>query len=213
MAAIDDFLPDIMADVESCPEFTARRAVVQAAIKFCEDTQAWMEWLDPIQVNDNQPSYELDMPTGAELVMVREVWAPGTQLTAKTVPEISRILSAWQTATGAPRFYNMVTWGELRLYPIPLNAGADLMLTVRVALKPKATVTSIPDAIVSRWRRAVLERAKADLMAMPNKAWSSPDQAGYHETLYGIERDKASADRMNDGVSGTGTVYSVRFGR
>ncbi|UIF90856.1 hypothetical protein [Cupriavidus sp. UYPR2.512] len=213
MAAIDDFLPDIMADVESCPEFTVRRAVVQAAIKFCEDTQAWMEWLDPILVFDNKAVYELDLPTGADLVMVREVWAPGVELTAKTVPEISRIFAAWQTATGAPRFYNMVTWGELRLYPIPLNAGADLALTVRVALKPKATATTIPDAIASRWRRAVLERAKADLMAMPSKAWSSAEQAGYHETLYVTERDKASADRLNDGVSGTGTVYSVRFGR
>lgn len=212
MASLDDFMPDILPDVEGCPEVTAKYALVQAAIYFCRTTQAWTEMLDPIPVREGEHTYELDMPSGAELVMVREVWLPGGALQGASLTEIARTHADWQTAVGAPAFYNMLTWGELRIYPIPKNQPADLTMTVRAALKPSPRVTSLPDVLAVRWRDALIERTKMSLLLMAGKTWANPEQALLHQANYKREADLAGADRLNDGVGSGGTVYAVRFG-
>jgi hypothetical protein len=198
--------------VEGCPEITARRHLIQAAIHFCRITQAWMEVLDPAPIADKVATYELDLPTGTRLVMVREVWGPHYALTPKSLPEVVRIIPAWQTQEGEPQFYNMLTWNELRIYPIPVNPPDGFALTVRAAVAPADTATDIPAAIAQRYRDAILARAKMTLMSMPNKAWTNVDQATINAVIYQSECDQASIARLTDGVASGGTAYPVRFG-
>lgn len=212
MASFDDFLPDIMPDVGTCPPDTVRREVLQAAIHFCRTTQAWTEMLDPSALINKMATYSLDLPSDSRLIMVREVWAPDRQLLPRSLQEVARRYPNWQVAQGAPEFYNMLTWNELRIYPIPIGIPKGFAITVRAALAPTNTAKVAPDVLAERWRDAIIARAKSQLMIMRDKPWTDVNTAAIHAGVYRTECDLAGAERINDGVSGGGTVHAVSFG-
>ena len=65
-----DLLPYLLAEVPAAPDVTAKMALVQAAIEFCRETQAWDELQDPITVIDGINTYDLDAPADASVVSI-----------------------------------------------------------------------------------------------------------------------------------------------
>jgi len=208
---IDVFLPHILPSVIGCPDFSARSAVVEAAIEFCTRSHGWTETLDLLYLSKGNHSYELDLPMDARLVMVKNVWAARGELTSKTMDEITRELPDWQSARGDPRFYNQLNWEELRVYPTP-NRPESAPLLVRAALAPKRTATTFPDSFADRNFQTIASGALARLLIVPGQAWTNPPLAAYHKNEFDKAIGDVKVEMFHDRVAGSTRVAPRRFG-
>ena len=208
-----DLLPYLLAEVPAAPDVTAKMALVQAAIEFCRETQAWDELQDPITVIDGINTYDLDAPADATVVSIKEVWAADRQLVPVTLAKLVEVMPNWQTAEGSdPVYYNAaVDWATIRIFPSPVNANSQ-KLTLRVVYQPKLTATALPDFLANNYLDTLLSGAKARLMLMPQKAWSSPELGAYHKGLFDQGIVQARIDIFHERAPGTVTVRPRRFG-
>jgi hypothetical protein len=208
---IDVFLPHVLPSVIGCPDFTARSAILEAAIKFCTDSHAWTETLDLLYLSNGTHSYELDLPKDTRAAMVKNVWAANGELTSKTMDEIVARIPNWQTARGTPLYFNQLNWEELRVYPIP-NSPESTALTVRAALAPKRTATTFPDSFADRNFQAIVSGALGHLMMLPGQAWSNPALAAYHKGEFDAAVGAAKVEMFHERVAGSTRVAPRRFG-
>ena len=208
---LDVFLPHILPDVAGCPAFTARLAIIEAAIELCTDSGAWTETLDLIYTSAGTHSYELDLPKDARALLITNVWAPSGELTAKSVTEIARLVPDWQSAKGTPAYFNQQNWTEFRVYPIP-NSPESAALTVRAQLAPTRAASTLPDFMADRHFQGIVSGALARLMLKPAQAWSNPQLAAYHKTEFRLACGNAKVEIFHDRVAGSMRVTPRRFG-
>jgi hypothetical protein len=208
---IDVFLPHVLPSAPGCPDFSARSAVLEAAIEFCTKSHAWTETLDLVYLSNGTHSYELDLPKDTRLVMIKNIWAARGELTSKTMDEIGRELPDWQTARGDPRFFNQLNWEELRVYPTP-NRPESAGLLVRAALAPKRTATTFPDSFADRNFQTIVSGALARLLVVPGQAWSNPALAAYHKGEFAQAVGDVKVEMFHERVAGSTRVAPRRFG-
>lgn len=207
---LDVFLPHILPDVAGCPAFTARLAIIEAAIEFCTKSGAWTETLALIPTTSGDYSYAPALPAGARALLITNVWAASSELTAKTMTEIARLIPDWQTAQGTPVYFNQENWTEFRVYPTP-NAPGAAALTVRAQLAPTRAATTLPDFIADRHFQGIVSGALARLMLKPAQAWSNPPLAAYHKEEFLIACGDAKVAIFHDRVQGSLRVTPRRF--
>lgn len=212
MASIDSFFPYIQPDITSCPNGLVRNALVMSAIEFCKGSLAWNELQDPIVLVDSVNRYDIDIPNGAQLVGLINLWGPSRELTPKTLNEITQVLPNWQTAQGnTPIVYTQPSPTEVMVFPIPINSlGASL--TPRAAYAPLPTASTLPDILLSRYVDAVAAGAKARLMRMSKQPWSDPASAAAFHQDFLTEIDKARIEVLHEFVQGSLSVVPRKFG-
>ncbi|WP_426106368.1 hypothetical protein [Massilia sp. TSP1-1-2] len=208
--SIDVFLPHVLPSVIGCPDFSARSAIVEAAIKFCEASHGWTETLDLLYMSNGTHSYELDLPKDTRAVMIKNVWAAKGELIGKNMTEIAANIPDWQTARGTPRFFNQLNWEEMRVYPTPNNPTAAA-LTVRAALAPKRTASTFPDSFADRNFQAIVSGALWKLLVVPGQAWSNAPLAAYHLGEFNAAVATAKVEMFHDRVQGNARVAPRRF--
>lgn len=211
---LEDFHPFILADVMGCPAPMIDQALVLAAQEFCRETFAWTEPQDPVLLVNGVQDYELDVPTQAIALAVREVRFEKRTLRATTLAELGRVMPGWETLLGnAPSHYNAsVDRGSIRVYPIPsmVNGGS---LTIRTAFIPALTTTTLPDFLGVYHTEVLASGAKARLMMAPaDKAWSNAQLGLYHRKLFDDGIVNAKIAELHDRVPGPLTVAPRRFG-
>jgi hypothetical protein len=206
---ISDFLPNIMGDLPSCPDETARIAVVRALQRLCERSKAWAAWVDPILLQDGNPTYDIDPPQGALTLFVREVWCGGRQLTGQDQTYLERTFEPGATAQ-APLFFNTGARQTVTVYPTP-DAPTD-SLRVKAVFQPVLAATSIPDDI-ALYHGALLEAgAKGALMLQPKKPWSDPQLGAYWTGIFNTGVEAASIDTEHGNVPASTFVRPRAFG-
>lgn len=159
-------LPGVGADL-------AANAIRNTIIEFCQLSWCWRAFLDPVTVLAKINTYELDAPTGAEIVQALVVKLAGEELTPAAEDDLAQRYPRWQTELGAPKFYLTDEPGQILLAPVP-DSKVQNGLLVTVALQPTRVSTGFPTWIWSRYFDALAAGAKARLMAMPSKPWTSP---------------------------------------
>lgn len=209
----DDFYPLILPEVPGCPDITVQKALVMAAIDFCRETLAWTEVQDALPLVNNVQDYEIDVPSGAYLVTVRDVWIGSRRLQPKGLSDMYTALPDWQTAaTNMPMFYNQaVDRGSLRLYPMPGNITTEA-LVVRAAYAPLVSATSIPDFIGQRHMDVLCSGAKARLLLMSTAVWANQAAGMYHKQIFDDGVIKSRIEEAHDRVRGSISVSPRRFG-
>lgn len=212
--SLDALFPHVMPSVGSaCPNPLARSMLLRAAIRFCKESLVWSVLGDALPIVDTVSTYEIDRPTGkAALVIVRDVWAAGQELTPKSMAEIAQLLPSWQTSQGSPAFYNQPSMTEIRVFPIPVSTPAGTVVTVRAAFAPTIDATMIDADLVNRYFEPLVHGALSLLMAMPNQPWSNPSLAAYHEGEIMTAIDKARIEMLKDRTVSSSRVKPVRFG-
>jgi hypothetical protein len=208
-----DLLPYLLAETPAVPDVTAKQALTLAAIEFCRETLLWDELQDPITVIDKVHTYDLEAPTDAGIVAVKQVWAADRELVPVVLAKLVQVMPNWQTAQGSdPVYYNTAAdWSTVRIFPTPMNANRQ-KLVLRVIYQPTVTSTTLPDFLVNNYLEALLSGAKARLMAMPQKAWTNNDLAAYHKGLFDAAIIQARIDSIHERSPGTVTVRPRRFG-
>lgn len=209
---LDDFLPHLLPDLPGCPDSIVKQQLLFAVIEFCQETHAWNEIQDPIQVRERVNEIDVDTPTGARIVAVKDVWASSRKLRPVTMPQLFELIPNWQTAEGSePTYYNASTdYRTMRIFPIPIDVN-DSTLTLRVAYAPKMDATSIPDELAIKYWDALIGGAKARLMVIPGKAWTNSQMSAYNRGIFNDGILKAKISALHDRVEGSLSVRPHPF--
>ena len=210
---LDNFLPYVLPDVPGCPSVTAKRAVIDAAMDFLTYSGIWREVQEPIPLTPDINEYDLDAPTGALCIAVRDIYTSQGSLRPVTLSELAQLLPNWQTATAsAPMYYTRsFDLTTLRLYPMPHEPNGET-ITVDAVYTLDQSATSIPDVIVQRWRDVIVDGAKARLKSMSKVAWADPGRAVKHQFDFELGRSRAKVQALYDNTTGSLTVRPRRFG-
>jgi hypothetical protein len=210
----DDFYPYIAPEVLGCPDPIMRNAVNLAAIDFTRETLCWTELQSPIKLVENTPDYELDIPAGAYMTTVRDVWCGARRLAPKTMAEIQEALPDWQTSTSSqPSFYNQgVDRGSIRIYPTPASLTGAETIVVRAAYVPTAAATTLPDFLGQRHLDVISSGAKSRLMFMSSAPWANKDMAVFYKQVFDDGVIKSKIDEAHDRVRGSISVKPRTFG-
>lgn len=210
---VEDFYPLIASELPDCPDETMRQKVIQTLQEFCRQTHAWKELQEQIPIIDGINEYEFDVPQHALPLAIKGVWVNGMELHPKTMGALALAMPDWQDAeSNMPALYNAPDeWGLIKVYPRPRNSNGARM-SIRAALAPKLSATTIPDSIAERYSEALEAGSKWRLMVMPNQKWSNPETGDYYSGIYRNEIDKARIEQLHEKVQGTMTVRPVRFG-
>lgn len=202
MKAVTSFLPYVLPFAMGCPKPVARRALVDAAIEFCEKSELVQKTLEPISVAANQPEYDMYAGSYQQVFMPRQVWFK----TAPLIPRASRALAniqafrqdapEQQLQTDDPVEYFESTAGRLGLYPAPKAALANA-LTVRAVLRPKRGTTQLEDMLFDNWVEVIAAGALVRILGTVGQAYSDQGEAARRqaEFLAGIARAKRESNR------------------
>lgn len=167
-AFYSDVLPHLAADPS---EPVLDNALRNTAIEFFRESWAWREYADPISVEANTATYDVELPPGSDIVTVLSVTLDGRPLDPSTADDLDRIRPRWMTETGVPKQFTMTNSRQVILAPVPdLNYVDGLVMWF--ALMPTRTASSIPDWAANLYWDSIVAGTMAYLMEMPKRPWS-----------------------------------------
>lgn len=209
---IDDITPYFISEVAGCPDETARIAVVKALRFMCTRAKVWGELMDPIDLIDDEPTYDIDTPTFAALAdSVTQVWLGDRQLIGKNLEELAFLVPNWQSTFGSPLYFN--TSGErqtITLYPTPRNETRQLRM--RGIYMPQMSATTVPDDIARFHQEAIEMGAKAILMLQAKQQWSDPKMGDYWQQKFENKVEEIAIKTEKGSVPTSDRVIPRRFG-
>ncbi|CAG2132522.1 phage adaptor protein [Cupriavidus numazuensis] len=168
-----DLFNEVLPELPGVGQDLAANAIRNTIIEFCHGSWAWRYFMDPMPVLANLNTYELDPPPGAEVVQALVVKVDGKELPPSNETDVTARYPRWQTEAGTPKCYLTDDPSQIILAPVP-DTKIPGGLVVTVALQPTRTSTTFPTWIWSRYFDGLAAGAKARLMAMPGKPWTSP---------------------------------------
>jgi hypothetical protein len=210
---LDAFFPFVLTEVIGCPDPTVRAITGLVVSEFCQKTLAWTEEQDLVPLVNGVIDYELDTPSQAYVVTIRDVWLGGRRLQPKSMAQVQDSLPDWQTsASSDPIFYNQsADRGSIRVFPIPANVTTQA-LRIRAAFAPNIASSSAPDFLGQRYMDVIASGIKARLMLMPGAPWSNPEVGGIYRQKYDDGLLTARIEEVHDRVTGSLTVTPRMFG-
>ena len=209
----DQLLPYLLPEVPGVPDALAKQTIMRTCNDFCWETGVWSEIQEPISVQDNVNEYDLDTPSGAQIVTIKSIWMVNRELVPVTMERLQELIPNWQEAKGSdPAYYNCPNdYSVVRIYPIPLGANSAKM-TIRAIYTPDQFGSYVPDFLVTTFLDEILAGAKARLMQMPGKSWSNPQLALVNQIAFTEGITKAKVFIAHDKVAGSPRVRPVRYG-
>ena len=198
MLNLDVFLPRLLPSAPNCPDPTARQALLDAAIEFCEETSIVRITTGP-QYTAGTAVYTVGVPASQKVALTQRAWYGQREL----MPALSSMVAnvdAYTSVTAdpyqEPHSFLESAPGEVTLFPAP-GAMATQMLTFRVATKPSRAATSVADVLFEDWAEAIVAGALKRLHAIPDTSFFSDGHAMRRATEFqlGINRARAEAQR------------------
>lgn len=208
---LSSFTPRIAYRVDGCPDITIEQAVLDSCIDFCERSLILRQTLDPVTTAVGAKEIELDLPANARVSKILKVWINETEIEAASEEEVSTPLALVDsipdvTSTNSfPGWYVETSPGVVRLYPAPDKAYT---VTVRAAIKPSRSSTSVDDILFENWVNAIVEGALARLYLMP-EVWGNPNLAGVCTKAFMSYVSAASAEARHGRGNGELRVRPV----
>lgn len=173
MAAWSAFAPWVKPLVPGCPDPMVERALCDAAIEFCELTQAFVQRAT-LRARNGRATYEVQSDDGIP-GMVQGVTLADRVLSPVFIEALTnRYGEEWQNHTGTPRHYLADNEDTLRLYPIP---EADETGTLTLTTRPGRADTQWDDRLYERYGEVVADGALARLLNQVSTPWAAPDLA------------------------------------
>ena len=166
------FLPQVLPEVDGCPDIVAVEAIRTAAIELCERASVWKVYYDPIDVIAMVPEYELDIPTGAYSKAINKITFNGNVLKPRLTEQLDRDVPNWQTMTGSPFGFFMSADDTIRLVYEPDTTYPQSMY-VTGTLAPTRNSSVIDDEVYQRYYPLIAIGAKALLFLQQQKKWSN----------------------------------------
>lgn len=199
MTAHVDFLDYVLPHVPGCTNDMALLEIKNTIIDFCEKSLVLQADQEPVTIIGGINDYDLEPPRDRLVVKIMKAWFKGQELTPTSpdevkTPSIYNQNSGYVVNRGDPNFYIQKDLRTYSLYPIPKET-ARLALTMRVALKPTRSATSIDDFIFEEYAETIGHGAIARLALSQGKPYSDLKLAAARNGMYltgvNVARDRA----------------------
>jgi hypothetical protein len=207
MTSVDEFLPGVLPLVIGCPIPTAREALVNAAILFCEDSHVVQETLDAFTTEPGEARYELDPPSQQRTARILRVTVDGREIGMYPLAQAPKAQQHRSRPTVA---YTAMEDGvlEMVLYPTP---DAEYEISVEAALRPNRNATRVNSVLYQEWYEAICHGAVHKIAAIPNQSFSSDAVSGRALMMFLRETSKAKNESYKGKVRASLTVRPRKF--
>lgn len=165
-------------------------ALRQAAIRFCQETCAWQQISCPTPVTAGISTYDIDIPTDAEIVKLMHMTYDKRQIDPKAIDDLDAQYADWTTVTGVPACYTQLTPEQYLLVPIPSETVAQA-LSYRAAYKPSQGAMALPDILYRQYANTIARGALALLLMESNRGYFSAQEALRYQALFDADIDDA----------------------
>ena len=184
MQSLDVFLSRLLPHVMGCPDVTAKQALLDSCIEFCEETLLVQHTSPPQTATANVGTYTLTLPepTHQAVAMVQKMWFGTSLLSVAASNDVSNILALTSpagtesAATGTPSVYYEISPGLVGIYPRPETTQAS-MISARLASKPLRTATQVDDILYTDWVETIVAGAIGRLCETAGQPYSNPSLA------------------------------------
>jgi len=164
------------------------RVCRDTAREFCEQTQGWIDKLDPMNLREDVSQYELEAPNDFSCIIV---------------PTRVRIFEPDDQEPVHPDTLQQSTYFQYLMEPD--RCVLDLVyapqrdqvkaLHVQVALRPRRDKRQMCERFYDDWYQGLAYGVMSRLMLMPRKQWSDQETGMYYKRLYWDWIGKAKIDR------------------
>jgi hypothetical protein len=199
MTAHTAFLDYVLPQVPGATNEMALHEIKNTIIDFCEKSLLLQIDHDPVTAIDNIMDYDFEPPSGRLVVKIIRAWYKGVPLEPVGPDEINTP-SIYNPISGAvvrredPRLITQKDARSFSVYPIPNETAANA-ITLRVALKPTRTSSTIDDVIFEDYAEIIGHGAISRLALSPDKPYTNPQLAVARNALYlaglNVARDRA----------------------
>lgn len=200
MTAFTSWYPLIAPSCPGVADPSMDLALVLAAQEFCRRT-GWYQDVQTLNVAAGVGEYEIDTPTGMELVAVKGVWFKSNMI--KLVPAgevmdakaLRGAVSGDSPEAGSPTaaYFKAPPDSAFYLYPLP-ESNAASAVTVRACYMPSMTAKSLPDELYAQWADAIASGAIFRLASTPNTPYFSPAAAQLHAARFEAALNRGSRE-------------------
>lgn len=186
--AWDDYLPEVISEVDGVPYKMAINEIRNSAIQLCEKSEIWRKNLDPLDIAVGEGEYLLDIPSDAEVITLRWATHNGVTITPTSEDELDTDWNNtrsenWRVKTGDPTGIFMLDPYTARVVPLPVTALASGLL-VGVSLKPAEDSYEGPQLLYTHWKEAIAYGAKWKLLSMKTRPWFDSNSASSDRTMF-----------------------------
>jgi hypothetical protein len=199
MTAHTAFLDYVLPQVPGATNEMALHEIKNTIIDFCEKSLLLQIDHDPVTAINNIMDYDLEPPSGRLVTKIIRAWYKGVPLDPVGPDEINSV-SVYNQLAGAvirredPRLITQKDARSFSVYPIP-NETVPNAITLRVALKPTRTSSTIDDVIFEDYAEIIGHGAISRLALSPDKPYTNPQLAMARNALYlaglNVARDRA----------------------
>lgn len=179
-APLSKWLPQVLPQLQDCPAIVAERAILMAAIQFCQQTNV-VRWDDYFTASDATHSYPLDTPAGTAVQRIERVAFDGQALPPLPIEDAELDFPTWRNvvAPGRPQGFTQSEPGSIVL--LPCQAGR---VDFTVSLAPTPTANSLPDVLASKFFYGIAAGAVAQLKSMVGTSWYDPDGIAWQQSQF-----------------------------
>lgn len=202
MKTYEQFLDGVMPYVPGCPVPMAINAIRESVIELCEKTLLLQRDHDPVDVIANTVDYDFDTQSGYRVFKIMRAWYKDVELIPTAPDDITDPALYNQNIPGitlskdVPRIITQKDDVTFSVLPVPKDTLRSA-ITMRVALKPTRTSTSIEDFIFEDYAETIYAGARFRLMIVPAKPYTNPDLALANQNIYvgGLNNARQRANR------------------
>jgi hypothetical protein len=209
----------VQPDVIGCPRSVVDNAVIDAIIKFCEETHIIEQAFEhdvvsgDITAADND-SVNVDLVADGGVsatlrpVVITEFRIDGAQWETEYTQLLNDLDDLSEIEIQDTKLFTYPDRTHIKFYGIDAE---DQRFYIKQAYAPITSITTIDDYIYDRYHKAIEARAKWELMSMQGKDWSNGALAAYNDSLYKIGVAEAKTTKSHGFTKGNKRVKSTRF--
>lgn len=204
-----DLAPIVAIDAMGAPEPLIVRKIAETANEFFRLTRAYEFDSNPAIITANTKLIGLTLPADTVLCEIVEVRLGPDKVWPRADRQLQNEFGLWENAEGTPRYYKVIG-GQVRVVPFPTSNTTD-QLRIKASIAPTVTAESMADEPGLRYQDALINGAKARVLAMPKKAWTDPATAGIFQQEYATRLNEVRLLARNGGSSEASIRVRPRF--
>lgn len=210
MATYETFLEYVRPSVNGASEPLMVRAIRDACIDFCAQSQIFVQMLDPIVSVANIADYDIESPDDTMIAKVVTLWYDSTiiqNVTQKDLvrPDVAAAQFGLSVVPGTPKrafFVTNSSPGNPVLYLDPVPDTSNLNIILSVALKPSRDSTTVFDQLYEDYAEQIGHGAVAKLMKIKGTVFYDMVQSAIEDKMFraGINDAMMRANTGNIGA-------------
>jgi hypothetical protein len=205
---ITQALQSVAQIAQRCPTPTLTKAYLDTLRDFCGQSR-WLRETITVTTAADDPDYDLvSADPDLEVIGIRRIVGATSAGKQFKLDPLAKELWPLNARSGRPRVHTYTPEASFALFPTP---DAVYTMTVTAQMQPKQTATTLPDALESKWGRALVDGALGYLLDIQDQPWTNHGQADVRRRAFRSAINNAKADEQRDYNQGSVMVRQRAF--